>query len=311
MIYEVGGKEMEENGFEIKNDEQLRLYVKKEKNIQKYISVFIIAALSIFILGFGVIRIAKLQSANEKLADMCEEYEEKIKEQNIEMKDYFSDIEGLTAFESGKGKHKNLNIICYFSLTADNVSEVTSSIADRIEEAQKEDWFDYDYIMVDFCNEYAGRITSMTIDANDLNRITQTNEWYGNKDLSISESEGNIVRDVDSDIDKFDILVYEDENVKIYFGKISEKGVEFLVENLTDLNLTIQADSISINGMSTNDIMMSDDIAPQSQGKVVARCEDFDTNTIVETVGGQLRIVDFKHDLKSYDATFVNIEVKH
>lgn len=26
MIYEVGGKEMEENGFEIKNDEQLRLY---------------------------------------------------------------------------------------------------------------------------------------------------------------------------------------------------------------------------------------------------------------------------------------------
>lgn len=302
---------MEENGFEIKNGEALRPYVKKEKNIQKYISIFIIAILFVFVLIFAIIRIAKLQSENEKLANMCEEYEEKIKEQNIDVKYYFSDIDGVTAFESGSEKHKNLNIICYFSLTADNVSEVTTSIANRIEESQEQDWFDYDYIMVDFCNEYAGRITSMTIDANDLNRITQTNEWYGKQELSTSESEGNSIRDVDSGLDSFDVLVYEDENVKIYFGRISEKGVEFLVENLSDLNLTIQADSISINGMSTNNIMMSDDIAPQSKGKVIARCEDFDINTIVETVGGQLRIVDFKHDLKSYDATFVNIEVKH
>lgn len=302
---------MEDNGFEMRNGEQLKPYVKREKNIQKCMSVVIIAILFVFILVFGLFRIAKLQSANEKLSDICKEYEEKIKEQNIEVKDYFSDIDGVTAFESGNEKHKNINIICYFSLTADNISEVATSIEDRIKKAQNEDWFDYDYIMVDFCNEYAGRITSMTIDANDLDRIIQTNEWYGNKDLSISESEGNSVRYADSVLDSFDVLVYEDENVKIYFGRISEKGVEFLVENLSELNLTIQADSISINGMSTNDIMMSDDVAPKSKGKVIARCEDFNINETVETVGGQLRIVDFKHDLKSYDATFVNIEVKH
>lgn len=78
---------MEENGFEIKNDEKLRPYVKKEKNIQKYISIFVIAVFSVFILVLCIIRIAKLQSENEKLADMCEKYEEKIKGQNIEVKD--------------------------------------------------------------------------------------------------------------------------------------------------------------------------------------------------------------------------------
>lgn len=302
---------MENNGFEMRNDGRLKPYVKREKNIQKYISVFIVAILFVFILVFWIVRIAKLQSENEKLADMCEKYEEKIKKENIEVKDYFSDIEGVTVCVSGKENHKSLNFICYFPIEADNVSEVTSSIADKIKQAQKEDWFDYDYIMLDFWSESIGRIISATIEADNFNDILQMNEWYGNKDLSTSESEGNSIRDVDSGLDSFDVLVYEDENVKIYFGRISEKGVEFLVENLSDLNLTIQADSISINGMSTNNIMMSDDIAPQSKGKVIARCEDFDINETVETVGGQLRIVDFKHDLKSYDATFVNIEVKH
>lgn len=105
-------------------------------------------------------------------------------------------------------------------------------------------------------------------------------------------------------------LLYEDSRVKIYFSKVTERGVEFLVENLTDLNITIQADSVSINGISTNDIMMSDDVAPKSTGKVVAKCEDFETDMTVQTVGGQLRIIDFSYSFKSYDAKFINIPIE-
>lgn len=104
--------------------------------------------------------------------------------------------------------------------------------------------------------------------------------------------------------------LYEDERVKIYFKEIGERGVEFWVENLTDVNITIQADSVSINGISSNSIVMSDDVAPQSKGKVIAKCEDFGDVSKVQTVGGQLRIIDFDGSFESYKATFINVEVE-
>ena len=105
------------------------------------------------------------------------------------------------------------------------------------------------------------------------------------------------------------VKVYEDENVIIYFDSLSANGVVFKVENLTDVNITIQADSISVNKESINDIMMSDDVAPQSIGKVTAGC-GVDSTTPVSTIGGQLRIIDFSDTLfDSYNATFVNVAV--
>lgn len=105
-------------------------------------------------------------------------------------------------------------------------------------------------------------------------------------------------------------VVYEDNNVKISFSEITEDGVEFWVENLTNANITIQADTISINGISTNDITMSDDVAPHSKGKVIAGCDDFPVNTEVETVGGQLNIIDFNKSFQTYDATFINVPIE-
>ena len=111
---------------------------------------------------------------------------------------------------------------------------------------------------------------------------------------------------------KFENILYEDGNVKIAFAGISSKGVEFWVENLTDLNITIQADTVSVNKISISNIMMSDDVAPKSIGKVVAKCDDFSVSTTVETVGGQLRVVDFSKTWEPYyyDVTFVNVSVK-
>lgn len=105
----------------------------------------------------------------------------------------------------------------------------------------------------------------------------------------------------------YNTLVYEDEKVKIFFSGITEDGVSFSVENMTDTNITIQATSISINGVSTNDIIMSDDVAPQSKGNVTARCDDFSPSTTVSTISGQLRVISFSRNFSSYDATFSNI----
>ena len=107
-------------------------------------------------------------------------------------------------------------------------------------------------------------------------------------------------------------IIHEDEYVKICFAKISERGVEFIVENKTDYVLTIQADTVSINGYSTNDIIMSDDIAPKSKGKAVARCDDFEEGMKVVKISGQLNVIDFSHELlkKSYDVKFIDFEIE-
>ena len=103
-------------------------------------------------------------------------------------------------------------------------------------------------------------------------------------------------------------FVYEDENVKIYFTGIDNYGVNFNVENLTDKQVMIQADSIAINGISTNSIIMSDDVEPNSTGKVVAKCDDFYSKTEIEKISGVLRVIGIK-DL-GYEAVFSDITVE-
>lgn len=102
--------------------------------------------------------------------------------------------------------------------------------------------------------------------------------------------------------------VYEDDNVKINFIKATKGGIEFLAENKTNATVTFQADSFAINGLSTNDIVMSDDVTAQSKGKITARCSVDDIN--VSTISGQFRVIDFNKSFKTYDASFVNISVQ-
>lgn len=102
--------------------------------------------------------------------------------------------------------------------------------------------------------------------------------------------------------------VYEDEKVKINFKEVKKGAVIFLVENKTDINLTIQADTISINGFSYGSIVMSDDIAPQSKGFITARISELTSLEKVESVSGQLRVIDFQ-TWDSYEVVFVNVQI--
>ena len=114
--------------------------------------------------------------------------------------------------------------------------------------------------------------------------------------------------------DKKTTTVFEDSNVKIDFLYVEyydygRDEVVFLVENKTDKSLTIQADSIAVNGYNNNDVVMSADVMPKSITQVVARPE-IDNDYAVGSIGGQLRVVDFTGSMDSYDISFEDVNVK-
>lgn len=115
------------------------------------------------------------------------------------------------------------------------------------------------------------------------------------------------------------VQVYEDEYVTIDFaGCTAEKPYEwsnveyhanFNVTNRTDAELTFQSDSLSFNGISYKVSLGSDEVAPQSTGKI-----SFEMGEVVPTSGisktsGQIRVIDFDRSLlkNSYDAKWVNV----
>lgn len=185
-------------------------------------------------------------------------------------------------------------------------------LGDRIENVKDESWFSWNHVVVDIFHYKLGMVTSIETNLDTME--IRSYGWY-DKEINENQKQGKLGKDDEEQTQENEpkqesVLIYEDDKVKISFAEITDKGVSFWVENLTDINITVQADSVAINGISTNDILMSDDVAPKSKGKVVARCDDFSIDTKVEKIGGQLRIVDFTNSLKSYDATFSDVSIE-
>jgi hypothetical protein len=104
--------------------------------------------------------------------------------------------------------------------------------------------------------------------------------------------------------------VFENDSIIISFVEVTTEGAKFLVENKTSVNITIQADSVSVNGFSSNDITMSDDVSPNSKGYVTARTGELTDVGIPEKVSGSLRVIDFNESFESYSAMFTDIVIK-
>lgn len=114
--------------------------------------------------------------------------------------------------------------------------------------------------------------------------------------------------------------VYEDSNVKIEYYDIIKgypydwyDSVCFTVTNKRDFQITIQCDSIALDGVQIDgDPSMSDKISPKSIGKIYASYDEGSiTNINPSKISGNLRVIDFNYDNKhfdSYDATFVNVK---
>lgn len=274
-----------------------------KKTIWLFLGVFLLAAILLG-RGGGVSQkeYDQVVAENTKLRELKEGKKETVDP----AKEHFEKIQGVSVVESGNGYNKCLSVICYMELSQylEAANEKGQEIGTAMVEAKDKEWFDYDYVTVDFwCDSGVGRVVSWTSLANDLSKQIQVKKWY---------EEENVAKETTSNSTQQEStkpLLYEDDKIKIYYSHISDKGVVFLVENMTNATITVQADAVSINKQSTSDITMSDDVAPQSIGKVTAKCEDFKGVSNVETVGGQLRIFDWNKSFSNIEATFVNVDV--
>lgn len=110
---------------------------------------------------------------------------------------------------------------------------------------------------------------------------------------------------------KKDTLVYSNSKINIYFHDVTteydETYVNFKVKNKTSKKLEFQADTVTLDGVSYNDIIMSDPVAPQSTGIISAQVEKAPYKQ-PKTVGAELRC--FDDNLKTDSISFVNVKVK-
>lgn len=139
-----------------------------------------------------------------------------------------------------------------------------------------------------------------------VSEVAQSEEVSGTAKNSDGQSDAEEVKPAE----KSPTTVFEDSRVKISFVKLDTDGVKFLVENKTNINITIQADSVAINGFSSNDITMSDDVAPNSKGFVTAQTGELADVGSPEKVSGNLRIIDFNNSFETYDASFTDVVIQ-
>lgn len=115
------------------------------------------------------------------------------------------------------------------------------------------------------------------------------------------------------------VHLYSDKKVTIYFDRcatttsvMGDYEIVFLVENKTDFTLTIQAESMSLDGtsISSRNMIMSDEVAPKSKGRVYLIVDEV-ISLKPQTISGELSVIDFNADIgnQSYDAKFVNIKL--
>ena len=117
------------------------------------------------------------------------------------------------------------------------------------------------------------------------------------------------------------VQVYEDEYVTIDFAGC-RKGdkyyedyyyADFYVTNRTDLELSFQSDSMSFNGISYNSLSGSDEVAPQSTGKIsFYTSKDIFPLSGINKTSGKIRVIDFSYNKAfngkdSYEAKWINI----
>lgn len=110
-------------------------------------------------------------------------------------------------------------------------------------------------------------------------------------------------------------MIFSDEKVNIYFDSV-EPGeysknkftVYFYVKNKTDKQLEFQADTLTIDGFSYNDIIMSDPVAPKSTGIIEAKIYSKMNTATPETIGIGFRY--FDENSNHYKANATGIKVK-
>jgi len=114
-------------------------------------------------------------------------------------------------------------------------------------------------------------------------------------------------------------LIHEDEFVRITWVGVEttafDEQMVFLAENRTDVQLTFQSGSLSINGISIGFVIGSDSVAPQSTGRIRfingANDGPFPTH-YPDRISGNIRAVDFSRTLfpRAHEMNFINVTIQ-
>lgn len=110
--------------------------------------------------------------------------------------------------------------------------------------------------------------------------------------------------------EKEPVKLLEDDNIDVYYLRHSMTTVYFRVKNKTSYPLTFQCKSIAFDGESTDDLIMSENIAPNSESVAVLECRGIFPTGDVSTLSGQFRyrIENENGDIET--PSFSNIEIK-
>lgn len=185
------------------------------------------------------------QEEYDKVVVEREELKNQLENKEKPAINFFEEIEGVTASESGDLKRKVLMLTCYIKLYENNdtASEMSSSIGEKIRSAQTEEWFDYDYILIDFWSESMGRIVSMTIDANNLSEPMQINEWYGRENgeqkLNDSMAESHAKQEESSQKVENNNIKAEVIEEYYYINSIGSAQYFLIVKNISDETISV------------------------------------------------------------------------
>lgn len=113
------------------------------------------------------------------------------------------------------------------------------------------------------------------------------------------------------------VQLYDDEYVTIsYLGcekdSIDWTQVVLLVQNKTDYTLTFQSSAMAFDGLGLGYPSGSDDVAPQSKGKVYFHFEEEPETMNPSTFTATIKVIDFSKQMtgnQSYEVTVVNVDV--
>lgn len=113
------------------------------------------------------------------------------------------------------------------------------------------------------------------------------------------------------------VQLHDDEYVTIsYLGCEKDSRdrtqVVLLVQNKTDYTLSFQSDAIALDGFDLGHPTGSDDVAPQSKGKIHFHVEEEPENMTPATFSATLKVIDFSKEMtgsQSYKVTVVNADI--
>ncbi len=147
-------------------------------------------------------------------------------------------------------------------------------------------------------------IDNISFDENDFYVYTTAPELYDDYDYDYYEDETEeptteTPTEKPTDITEPMTLLYDDSEISVYYSdtepggyfSVDEVNVHLFVENKMNKSITIQADTVILDGITYNDVTCSDPISANTRGMIEITVDDC-TNSDPSTVGADLRYFD-------------------